>query len=148
MVDNRTPESRSALMARIGGKHTVPEMIVRSLLHSLGFRYRLHRRDLPGTPDIVFPSRRKVIFVNGCFWHAHGCGIGQPPKSRLDYWAPKLEKNRTRDLKKVRELRKQGWEVLTVWQCQTRNPDGLSTKLVSFLEPASANSRNTSHKNR
>lgn len=91
MADNRTPASRSALMARIGGKNTTPELVVRRLLHGMGYRFRLHRKELPGTPDIVFPGRRKAIFVHGCFWHAHGCSIGRPPKSRLDYWLPKLD---------------------------------------------------------
>ena len=133
MADNRTPESRSALMARIGGKDTAPELVVRRLLHSLGYRFRLHRRDLPGTPDIVFPSRRKAIFVNGCFWHAHGCRIGRPPKSRLEFWRPKLDRNCARDIQNRKDLRSAGWGVLTVWQCQTRKPDRLCTRLLSFL---------------
>lgn len=135
MTDNRTPESRSALMSRIGGKNTAPELIVRRLLHSLGYRYRLHRRDLPGTPDIVFPGRRKAVFVNGCFWHAHGCRIGRPPKSRRRYWITKFERNRCRDRENLTDLRRLGWRVLTVWQCQTRKPRGLQKKLISFLGP-------------
>ena len=126
-------------MARIGGKDTEPELIVRRLLHSFGYRFRLHRRDLPGTPDIVFPARRKVIFVNGCYWHAHGCRIGRPPKSRLEFWEPKLERNRARDRRNKADLRAMGWAVLTVWQCQIRKPDRLSTKLLSFLGPAGKN---------
>lgn len=133
MVDNRSPESRSALMARIGGRNTAPEMIVRKLLHSLGYRFRLYRRDLPGTPDIVFSSRRKVVFVNGCFWHAHGCRIGRPPKSRPEFWGPKLERNRSKDKRNVAALRRAGWSVLTVWQCQTRAQEGLERRLKSFL---------------
>jgi DNA mismatch endonuclease, patch repair protein len=121
-------------MARIGGKNTAPELIVRQLLHAFGFRFRLHRRDLPGTPDIVFPARRKVIFINGCFWHAHGCRIGRPPKSRPEFWLPKLEKNRSKDKQNRRALRRLGWEVLTVWQCQTKATDRLKTRLISFLE--------------
>lgn len=139
MVDNRTTESRSALMARIGGKNTAPELIVRRLLYSFGYRFRLHRRDLPGTPDIVFPSRRKAIFINGCFWHAHGCRIGRPPKSRPEFWGPKLERNRARDKRNKADLRTLGWSVLTVWQCQTRMPDKLSTELLSFLGPPGKN---------
>lgn len=134
MTDNRLPESRSALMARIGGKNTAPELIVRRLLHSLGYRFRLHRRDLPGTPDIVFPSRHKVIFVNGCFWHAHGCRIGQPPKSRAEFWEPKLARNRLRDRQNNANLRVIGWKALTVWQCQTR-AQKLEAKLLLFLGP-------------
>lgn len=139
MTDNRSPESRSALMARIGGKNTAPELIVRRLLHSFGYRFRLHRHDLPGKPDIVFPSRSKAIFVNGCFWHAHGCRIGRPPKSRLEFWGPKLIGNRERDKRNKAQLRSIGWGVLTVWQCQTRKPDRLSTKLLSFLGPPGKN---------
>ncbi len=135
MVDNRTPESRSALMSRIGGRDTAPEIIVRRLLHSLGYRFRLYRRDLPGKPDIVFPSRRKVIFVNGCFWHAHGCRIGRPPKSRPEFWEPKLEHNRSRDRRNKAALRSKGWKVLTVWQCQTRVPGRLEARILSFLGP-------------
>ena len=139
MTDNRSQESRSALMARIGGKDTAPELTVRHLLHSLGYRFRLHRRDLPGKPDIVFPSRRKAIFVNGCFWHAHGCRIGRPPKSRLEFWGPKLLGNRARDKHNTAQLRSAGWKVATIWQCQTRKLDRLSTKLLSFLGPPGKN---------
>jgi len=135
MADNRSPESRSALMSRIGGKDTAPEMAVRRLLHALGYRFRLHRRGLPGTPDIVFPSRRKAIFVNGCFWHAHGCRIGRPPKSHPEFWIPKLERNRMNDARNRRALRDSGWGVFTVWQCQTRFLDRLESRLVSFLGP-------------
>ena len=92
MADNRSPESRSALMSRIGGKDTAPELTVRKLLHGMGYRFRLHRKDLPGTPDIVLPGRKKAIFVHGCFWHAHGCKIGKLPNSKQDYWLPKLRK--------------------------------------------------------
>ena len=135
MADNRTKESRSALMARIGGKNTAPELIVRRLLHSLGYRFRLYRRDLPGKPDIVFVSRRKIVFVNGCFWHAHGCRIGRPPKSGLDFWVPKLERNRQRDAQNRAKLRRLGWRVLAIWQCQTRFPERIEQKLKSFLGP-------------
>lgn len=135
MVDNRSPESRSALMSRIGGRDTAPELVVRRLLYALGYRFRLYRRDLPGTPDIVFPSRRKVVFVNGCFWHAHGCRIGRPPKSRPEFWGPKLERNRSKDLRNRRALRALGWGVLTVWQCQTSSRNRLETRLLSFLGP-------------
>lgn len=122
-------------MSRIGGKDTAPELAARRLLHALGYRFRLHRKELPGTPDIVFPSRRKVIFVNGCFWHAHGCRIGRPPKSRPEFWLPKLERNRSKDKGNRRKLRRMGWEVLTVWQCQTKFPDRLKSRLISFLGP-------------
>jgi DNA mismatch endonuclease (patch repair protein) len=133
--DNRSSESRSALMSRIRGKDTAPEVAVRRVLHSLGYRFRLHRRDLPGTPDIVFPSRRKVIFVNGCFWHAHGCRIGRPPKSRPEFWLPKLEKNRLKDKRNLQALRRTGWGAKTVWQCQMGHSDELERRLISFLGP-------------
>jgi DNA mismatch endonuclease (patch repair protein) len=133
MVDNRTESSRSALMGRIGSKNTAPELIVRRLLHSLGYRFRLHRKDLPGTPDIVLPGRRKAIFVHGCFWHAHGCRIGRPPKSRPEFWEPKLARNRARDEENSRDLEEAGWEVLTVWQCETKDKVALSELLEKFL---------------
>lgn len=133
MVDNRTEASRSALMGRIGSKNTAPELIVRRLLHNLGYRFRLHRKDLPGTPDIVLPARKKAIFVHGCFWHAHGCRIGRPPKSRPEFWEPKLARNRTRDEENSRDLERAGWEVLTVWQCETRDKAALAELLEKFL---------------
>ena len=135
MADNRSRESRSALMSRIRGKDTAPEVAVRRVLHSLGYRFRLHRRDLPGTPDIVFPSRRKVIFVNGCFWHAHGCRIGRPPKSRPEFWLPKLQKNCLKDKRNLRALRSSGWGAMTVWQCQMGHRDKLEGRPISFLGP-------------
>src|ERR1700738_4049599 len=136
MSDNRSPESRSALMSRIGGKNTAPELLVRKLLHALEYLFRLHRRDLPGSPDIVFPSRKKAIFVNGCFWQAHGCRIGKPPKSRPEFWLPKLEGNRRKDSRDRRGLRAMGWDVITVWQCQTRSQNRLANRLCTFLGPA------------
>jgi DNA mismatch endonuclease (patch repair protein) len=139
MADNRTPESRSALMSRIGGKDTAPELAVRRLLHALGYRFRLHRRGLPGTPDIVFPARRKIVFVNGCFWHTHGCRIGKLPKSNRDFWVPKLERNCSNDRRNKSALRNLGWQVLTVWQCQVKQLERLESKLVSFLGPARKN---------
>lgn len=132
-MDNRTPASRSALMSRISGQNTAPELLVRRLLHSLRYRFRLHRRGLPGTPDIVFPSRKKAIFVHGCFWHAHGCRIGQPPKARLEFWEPKLSATKARDRRNKRELSAIGWEVLVVWQCELRHSERLETRLRSFL---------------
>jgi DNA mismatch endonuclease (patch repair protein) len=137
MADRLTPEARSALMSRIRGKDTKPELAVRRMLHSMGYRFRLHRKDLPGRPDIVFPGRRKVIFVHGCFWHGHGCKIGRPPGSRLEYWGPKIEANRTRDRRKSAELRASGWSVATLWQCALRSP-GLDARLRRFLGPPGA----------
>ena len=123
-------------MARIGSKDTAPEFVVRRLLHGLGYRFRLHRRGLPGSPDLVFPGRRSAIFVHGCFWHAHGCKIGKPPKSRPEFWTPKLERNVERDRANETALRDLGWKVLTVWQCETRRPGDLANTLVEFLGPA------------
>lgn len=121
-------------MAAVGGKDTAPELAVRRMLHAMGFRFRLHRRDLPGTPDIVLPGRRKAIFVHGCFWHGHRrCAFGRLPKSRLDYWAPKIESNRLRDARKAAALRRAGWSVATVWACATREPDRLAARLRRFL---------------
>ena len=134
MADRLSPEARSALMARIRGKDTRPELAVRSMLHAMGFRFRLHRRDLPGTPDIVLPGRRKAIFVHGCFWHGHRCGCARLPKTRLDYWGPKIAANRARDGRKAAALRREGWSVAAVWECQLRKPDLLERRLARFLE--------------
>jgi DNA mismatch endonuclease, patch repair protein len=120
-------------MASVKTANTGPEWTVRRLLHGSGYRYRLHVKTLPGKPDITFPGRRKAIFVHGCFWHAHGCAKGRAPKSRLDYWEPKLEANRARDGRNVAELRSLGWETLTVWQCETKEPDTLLRRLKDFL---------------
>lgn len=133
MTDNRSQESRSALMARIGSKDTAPEMVVRRVLFAMGYRFRLHRSDLPGKPDIVFAGRRKAIFVHGCFWHAHGCRIGRPPKSHLEFWLAKLQRNTERDRENEQALWHQGWDVLTVWQCETKELSVLRNKLKSFL---------------
>lgn len=138
MADNRSPESRSALMSRIGSKNTAPEVIVRRLLHALGYRFRLHRKDLPGTPDIVLPARQTAVFVHGCFWHAHGCKIGRPPKTRPEFWGPKLERNRERDRENEAALRAAGWTVETVWQCETRDPETLKERLTRTLGAAGA----------
>ena len=120
-------------MSRIGSKHTKPELIVRSLLHRLGYRFRLHRRKLPGRPDIVFIGRKKAIFVHGCFWHGHGCKIGKLPKSNLDFWSPKIERNRLRDREKRSELEQIGWTVEEVWQCEIKDIQLLESRLRSFL---------------
>ena len=120
-------------MASVGSKDTGPEMAVRRMVYGLGHRYRLHRRDLPGTPDIAFIGRKKAIFVHGCFWHGHGCRWGQLPKSRPEYWGPKIASNRERDSRKEKRLRDAGWDVLVVWQCETRDPEGLLLTLSRFL---------------
>ncbi len=115
-----------------------PERIVRSLTHGLGYRFRLHRRDFPGKPDLVFPGRRAVIFVHGCFWHWHpdsGCPIAGLPKSNIDYWKPKLEKTRNRDLKHTAALEADGWRVLTLWECGLGNLEEVAFRIREFLDP-------------
>lgn len=123
-------------MSRVRSKDTKPELEVRSLIHARGYRFRLHRGDLPGRPDIVFPSRRKVVFVHGCFWHRHGkrCPLTRLPKSRLDFWLPKLEENHRRDVRNRRLLRSAGWEILIVWECELKNENRVADKIVKFLE--------------
>ncbi|HVZ18323.1 MAG TPA: very short patch repair endonuclease [Terriglobales bacterium] len=132
-MDRLSEERRSDLMRRVKSKDTLPEMVVRRLLHGLGFRYRLHRRDLPGKPDIVFSRKSKIILVNGCYWHGHTCRYGRLPKSRLQFWQPKIEANRERDGRNVNALRAAGWGVLVVWQCETKNLPELQERLVAFL---------------
>jgi DNA mismatch endonuclease (patch repair protein) len=112
-------------------------MLVRRLLHRLGYRYALHRRDLPGAPDLVFPSRRKAIFVHGCFWHQHeGCVDGRVPKSRVDYWKPKLRRNVERDRRNISKMRRCGWKVMNVWECDVLEANRLEQRLTRFLGPA------------
>ena len=137
MTDTLTPKERSERMSRIRSKDTKPEMIVRRLVYGMGYRYRLHRRNLPSIPDLVFPSRKKVIFVHGCFWHRHpdpGCKLARLPKSRLDFWKPKLEANRQRDLENIHKLSRQGWEVLVVWECEIDDKEQLENIIKSFLK--------------
>lgn len=129
-ADIFTPELRSTVMAAIKGKNTKPEMVVRSACHQLGLRYRLHRKDLPGTPDLVFPKYRLCIFVHGCFWHRHpGCKLAYTPKSKLDFWLPKLAKNVERDLNAQQALVAQGWRVVIIWECHTKNREVLRTEI-------------------
>ena len=133
-MDTRTPEQRRRIMQAVKSKDTKPEMIVRRCLHAMGYRYRLHRKDLPGRPDIVFVGRRKAIFVHGCFWHGHGCSKGQLPKSQLDYWLSKLKQNVRRDRMNIEQLELMGWRALVIWQCQTTDIDALRVQLITFLE--------------
>ena len=121
-------------MASIRQMNTAPEMAVRRGLHGMGYRYGLHRRDLPGRPDLVFASRRKVIFVHGCFWHGHNCRKGRLPTSRVDYWREKIETNRARDAKNVGDLEAKGWDVYIVWECETADTEKLVRRLVRFLD--------------
>lgn len=133
MADHVTPPKRSEIMKAVGTKDTGAEMAVRRLLHAKGYRYRLHRRNLPGVPDIVFPRLRRAIFVHGCFWHGHGCDKGKLPKSKLEYWGPKIEANKERDLRAVAALAELGWNVAIVWQCELRDTAALEVKLDNFL---------------
>jgi len=134
-VDTLTPKQRSERMSRVRSKDTKPELLVRRIVHGMGYRYRLHVRDLPGYPDLVFPSRGKIIFVHGCFWHRHGtCRLTRWPKSKLKFWRPKLEQNQNRDRIVKGELRKMGWRVLVVWECQLTQTKTLAARLRAFLE--------------
>lgn len=134
-MDNIPPSERSEIMSRVRSKDSRPEMLVRHLVFQEGYRYRLHARDLPGCPDLVFRSQRKVIFVHGCFWHRHGrCALARMPKSRLDFWKPKLEANKQRDARNKRRLLRAGWSVLTVWECQLRDVEKLRGRIRSFLD--------------
>jgi len=133
-VDTLTPEERSQRMSRIHDRNTMPEMAVRRLVHSMGYRYRLHRRDLPGRPDLAFISRRKALFVHGCFWHRHeGCALARLPKSRLDFWIPKLQRNKCRDAEKQAQLEQMGWRFLVIWECEIKHKASLAMKIKSFL---------------
>ncbi|WP_080311441.1 very short patch repair endonuclease [Burkholderia pseudomallei] len=126
---------RSENMRRIRSKDTQPEMAVRRLVHAMGYRYRLHRKDIPGKPDLVFPSRRKVIFIHGCFWHQHsGCREGRPPRSNTDYWLPKLRRNQERDRVALEQLAVSGWETLIIWECETKDSSAVATKIRRFLQ--------------
>ena len=121
------------------GKDTKPEMAVRRLAHGMGYRYRLHRKDLPGTPDLVFGPRRKVVFVHGCFWHGHddpSCKVRSAPKTRSDYWKAKFERNRQRDERSEASLRGSGWKVLTLWECDVRDAKATADRLRCFLDEA------------
>jgi DNA mismatch endonuclease (patch repair protein) len=136
-MDIVSPERRSAMMAGIKGRDTKPEIAVRRLAHRLGYRFRLHRRDLPGTPDLVFPGRKKVVFVHGCFWHRHaGCRFAYQPKSNVSRWQAKFETNVARDARVRRELAQMEWDVLTIWECETADIEMLTHKLVKFLDDA------------
>lgn len=121
-------------MQAVKTKDTGPEMTVRCMLHGHGYRYRLHRKDLPGRPDIVFASKRKAIFVHGCFWHGHKCSKGKLPKSKLNYWQPKIEQNKARDDRNIAELEAAGWQVLVIWQCEIVDGQALWLRLQEFVE--------------
>lgn len=134
-LDPLTVDQRSELMSRIRSKDTKPEMRVRRLLHGMGYRYRLHAKELPGRPDIVFRPRRKVIFVHGCFWHRHdGCARATTPKTRTSFWEDKFRKNVGRDRKNLLDLAELGWDAIVVWECETRDIERLATRLTQFVD--------------
>jgi DNA mismatch endonuclease (patch repair protein) len=124
---------RSENMRAIHGTDTLPEMAVRSLVHGLGYRFRLHRQDLPGKPDLAFPARRKVIFVHGCFWHSHACKTGLIPKSNRDFWLPKLRNNKLRDRRNLKALAQLGWDALVIWQCELKDSSAVRLRVKRFL---------------
>ena len=134
MADVFSKEKRSWIMGRVKGANTKPEMVVRRWLHAHGYRFRLHRADLPGKPDIVLAKYRTVVFVHGCFWHGHpGCGHADLPASNREYWEKKIGRNVVRDRERRRELRKLGWRVVTIWECSTRDPAAFAKKLLRAL---------------
>jgi len=134
MADSLTVSQRSYCMSQIGGKNTKPEKIVRSIVYKLGFRYRLHYKKLSGKPDLVFPSRKKVIFVHGCYWHRHNCKKGKSiPITNKMFWKNKLDRNKERDKENKQTLRKLGWKILTIWECQIKNPAKLTEQINKFL---------------
>lgn len=146
MVDTLTPAERSERMRRVKGRDTTPELTVRRLLHRLGYRFRLHRRDLPGRPDIVLPRHRVAIFVHGCFWHRHedsDCRLARIPKSRLEFWLPKFSANQARDLRDQKALSDLGWRILIVWECELRDKEQLKNKLRQCLEEPCAPSNSS-----
>lgn len=141
MADTISKERRSKLMSRIRSKNSKVELLIRSLVHRMGYRFRLHRKGLPGKPDLVFPSRKKAIFVHGCFWHWHpdpNCKRARMPKSRREFWKPKLEGNRRRDRENRQKLDDLGWEVLEIWECEVGDLEQIKTRIKAFLDPAPA----------
>jgi DNA mismatch endonuclease (patch repair protein) len=135
MTDVFPSDKRSWIMSRVRGKNTSAELKIRSLIHRLGFRFRLHRKDLPGKPDLIFPSRKKVIFVHGCFWHGHDCSRGHRiPKTHSEYWVEKIRRNSERDAAQLSKLNALGWAVLVIWECEIEKIEVVSTKICLFLQ--------------
>jgi DNA mismatch endonuclease (patch repair protein) len=142
-ADMFTLAQRSWIMRQVRSQHTAPELLVRSIAHRLGYRFRLHRKDLPGAPDLVFPARRKIIFVHGCFWHGHPCRRGaRLPKTNADYWREKIARNHKRDQQHRRHLRQLGWSVLILWECQLRDQERVALRLARFLGETLVSSAN------
>ena len=132
-LDTVSAQQRSRNMAAVRSRNTTPERIVRSILHRLGLRFRLHNRELPGSPDIVLKKHGMVVLVHGCFWHGHTCTRGRPPNTRRDFWLPKLAANRARDERQMKELRAVGWRVLTVWECEIREEARFARRVVKLF---------------
>lgn len=132
-MDIVAPEARSRMMRGIRSKHTTPELVVRSLAHGLGLRFRLHVRDLPGCPDLVFPRHRTVVQVHGCFWHRHDCHLAAVPKTRVEFWQAKFDANKARDLRNRTRLEELGWRVLEVWECETLRPEAVRNRLAQHF---------------
>jgi DNA mismatch endonuclease (patch repair protein) len=135
-MDTVSPQQRSSNMSAVRNRNTVPERTVRSLLHRMGLRFRLHQSQLPGSPDIVLKRHNTALLVHGCFWHSHTCPRGMPPSTRVDFWLPKLARNRERDEARVRLLRRMGWRVMTVWECETKDEAKLVRRLARWFRQA------------
>lgn len=133
-MDTLTPTERSARMSLIRNRDTGPELVVRRLIYRMGYRYRTQPRSVPGRPDVCFLGRHLAIFVHGCFWHRHRCALGRLPKSRLEFWGPKLEGNRRRDLRTQRHLRSDGWRTLVVWECELVDLSSVAARIKAFLD--------------
>lgn len=133
MPDRFSKEVRSLIMQRIRSKDTLPELIVRRIAFGLGYRYVLHKKDLPGSPDLTFPRHKKVIFVHGCFWHHHKCQKGRIPKSNVQYWQEKIQRNCARDVRSRRKLRSLGWSSLVIWECQLKRPESVLQRIEKFM---------------
>jgi len=134
ILDTITIEKRSEMMSKVRSKNTSPELAVRKLVFALGYRYRLHGKNLPGKPDLVFPGKKKVIFVHGCFWHGHDCKRGSVPATNKEFWLPKLQKNKLRDSEILSRLDNMGWKTLVIWQCQLKDKDALKNAIDNFLK--------------
>lgn len=133
-MDTLTPRERSERMRLVRSKDTKTEWTLRRLIYALGYRYRLHDRRLPGSPDVVFRRKKKVVFVHGCFWHGHDCKLGRMPKSRVDFWSAKIASNRERDARVLKEIRAMRWRALVVWECQLERVDWLKGRIGGFLD--------------
>lgn len=141
MVDRVSEEKRSYIMSRVGSKNTKPELDVRRTLHGLGYRYGLHERKLPGSPDIVFSKKQKAIFVHGCFWHGHNCKYGRLPTSKQEYWGPKIARNCERDIHNIKQLKEAGWDAFVIWQCQLKDRASIFSIVIEFLGPPKVNKK-------